>query len=258
MFRLFLVAVSFLTRLPVKVRGDVSERDVADSSTYFGLVGAVIGATQGVMFWALFPVTPLVAAVGSTIVAVLITGAFHHDGLADAADAFVGGWTPEQRQKILKDSRLGTYGVMALVLVVLFEVALLAALEPIGAIAGLIGAHTVSRTAAVMLAAFTDKRGSGLGDVISDGARYRMVVLVMVTAMVVGLCWLTATPVRNIGELSAALLGVVGLGLVAGTTVSVGIFAKSKVGAVTGDTLGAAERISFNIFLLGWVLLHTA
>ncbi len=256
MIRSLAVAVSFLTRFPVRLRGEISEQEVAESSAYFGIVGLVVGAVQGLAFWALFPVTPLVAAVGSTIVAVLATGAFHHDGLADSADALVGGWTPEQRREILKDSRLGTYGVMALVLVVLFEVALLAALAPLSAATGLIAANTCSRTAAVTLAMFTDDRGQGLATLVSGSGLRRAVMLVM-TGLVVVLCWVGASPVRTLGSVSASLWGLGTLAAVVVFAASSGAYAKRKIGSVTGDTLGAVERLSFGVFLLGWVVLHT-
>src|SRR5882672_8254238 len=118
-------AITFLTRVPVGGCHD----DIATAPPRFPFVGALVGALVGLVFvGAGHLVAPALAAVLALVAGALVTGAFHHDGLADTADAFGGGWNPEQRLEILQDSRHGTYGVMALVFVVVVQVAALATL----------------------------------------------------------------------------------------------------------------------------------
>ena len=130
----FLTAVQFLTRIPVPgaMSGSMDQYQSAlrASVVYFPAVGILIGVVTtivyciSVCFW-----TPLVAAILAVAVEAYMTGAFHEDALADATDALGGGWTREQVLEILKDSRHGTYGVLALVLGVSLRVALISDLS---------------------------------------------------------------------------------------------------------------------------------
>ncbi|HZB40216.1 MAG TPA: adenosylcobinamide-GDP ribazoletransferase, partial [Ilumatobacter sp.] len=108
----FLGAVQFLTRIPVRTRAAVPHDRVLP---WLPFVGALIGAFVGGVAAALAELVPAaVAATAAVVAGLLITGAFHEDGLADIADAFGGGITRERRFQILKDPRHGTYGVAAL------------------------------------------------------------------------------------------------------------------------------------------------
>ncbi|HQV56919.1 MAG TPA: adenosylcobinamide-GDP ribazoletransferase, partial [Ilumatobacteraceae bacterium] len=146
-------AWQFLTRVPIRLR---SAPSLPASVTWFPIVGAVIGAMVGGVaagMWHLVP--PLLAAATAVIVGLLITGAFHEDGLADCADAFGGGWTVERRLEILKDSRHGTYGVAALGSSIILRIVALGSLPgPAMMFAAAIAAHTIGRVAAVGLAGF--------------------------------------------------------------------------------------------------------
>jgi len=126
----FLTAVQFLTRIPVQgaMSGTMDQYQTAlrASVVYFPVVGVLIGIfTAGMYgafgcFW-----SPLVAAILCVGLEAWLTGAFHEDALADATDALGGGWTREQVLEILKDSRHGTYGVLALVIGVSLRIALI-------------------------------------------------------------------------------------------------------------------------------------
>ena len=120
-------AIGFLTRIPINTPQVV----LSEAAPWFPVVGLGIGLIQAATFVGLNAVLPAgPAAVLSVAVAALVTGAFHHDGLADMADAFGGGWNLEQRLEIMKDSRLGTYGTVALILAVATEISVLATLTP--------------------------------------------------------------------------------------------------------------------------------
>jgi adenosylcobinamide-GDP ribazoletransferase len=228
-------AVTLLTRVPV---GDC-DADIATAPPWFPFVGALIGAIVGLVFVGVgHVVPPALAAVLALAMGALVTGAFHPDGLADTADAFAGGWSPEQRLEILKDSRHGTYGVMAIVLVVVAQVLAVATLAPAQGFAALVAAHTLGRAGAVVLMlALPVARPSGLGADYTERLR---------RGPAVG------------GIVMGALLAAVAMGWwvlpalagVAVTTVAVGAVAHRKIGGIVGDVLGAAEQIGESVVLI--------
>lgn len=148
---LFLTALAFLSRLPIYryVNLPYSEQRLNYSARYFPLAGIVIGslcAAALALFSSFLPFEISVAL--SMVFSLLLTGAFHEDGLADSVDAFGGGWTQEDVLRIMKDSRLGTYGVSALCAALGLKFLCISHMELPTAIAGLIGAHALSRALA--------------------------------------------------------------------------------------------------------------
>lgn len=153
-YRLLLVAIQFLTRLPVPPFIHYNPQWLHQSSRHFPAVGLLVGLLCAGVFWLgsiLF--TPLVAAVISTVFGIRLTGAFHEDGLADSCDGLGGGLTRERTLTIMKDSRLGTYGVLGLVSALLLKVTLLASMPLSVAIIALIIGHTASRLLCISLLA---------------------------------------------------------------------------------------------------------
>lgn len=223
------VAVGFLTRVPV---GDVSRGDpasvrVADAVPWFPLVGALIGLVHGAAWRGLVEVlAPLPAAAVATAVALAITGAFHHDGLADMADAFGGGWTVEQRFEILKDSRLGTYGTAALAMALMIEVTAVAELSPNEGLWALVAAHAIGRAAAVITMMVAPVGGDGLG---ASYATELSKPAAMIGGAVAVAVMVIASPVMPVWPLVGAAVA----------TFAVMVLAVRKVGGFTGDVLGA-------------------
>jgi adenosylcobinamide-GDP ribazoletransferase len=186
-----LAAIQFLTRVPVRLR---REPDVAASVPWFPFVGVLVGAAvggaaAGLWHW----VPPIVAAAVAVLLGVLITGAFHEDGLADVADAFAGGWTVERRLEILKDSRHGSYGVAALCSSIVIRIVCLGSLPgPAAMFAAAVAAHAAARGAAVGLmgvAPLASHRGLGAdyGQAASPGrATTGVVVGLAIATLAVG------------------------------------------------------------------------
>jgi len=227
------VAVGFLTRIPVgdPSRGGTKPVRMAAAVPWFPVVGMGIGSVQALIWWALHEVsTPSVAAAVSIAGAALLTGAFHHDGLADMADAFGGGWTVEQRMEILKDSRLGTYGTTALGLAYLIEFAALSSLSVADGVIALIAMHVASRGCAVGVMLFAPIGGDGLGaSYMTDLRRFTGAVAVL---------FAVAISVAALGSVAWSLFPA------AVATTAVVILAKRKIGGVTGDVLGAITVVS--------------
>jgi adenosylcobinamide-GDP ribazoletransferase len=228
-------ALTFLTRVPV---GDCHD-DIATAPPWFSFVGALVGALVGLVFvGAGHLVAPALAAVLALAAGALVTGAFHHDGLADTADAFGGGWNPEQRLEILRDSRHGTYGVMALVLVVVVQVTALATVGPAQGFAALVAAHALGRAGAVVLMlSLPVARPGGLGADYTERLRRAPAI----AGIVVG---------ALIATIAMGWWVVPAVAVVAVTTLAVGVLARRKIGGIVGDVLGAAEQVGESAVLI--------
>lgn len=224
-------AVVFLTRLPIRTRRHL---DTALSVPWFPIVGLAIGAIVGGVAALLEPwASPTVAAGAAVVIGLLVTGCFHEDGLGDVADAFVGGWDREDRRRILKDSRHGTYGVVALVSSIVLRVAALGALVvsgPKAALIGAVAAHGLARAGAVstMIVA-QPATGQGLGADYVSRLRRGLALFGITTSVAV---------VTILGGWWAA----VAVGTVLVTTVMVTWWSSRKIGGFSGDVLGAIEQ----------------
>jgi adenosylcobinamide-GDP ribazoletransferase len=226
-----LAATQFLTRIPIRLR---REPDVAASVPWFPLVGALIGAIVGgaaAGLWHVVP--PLVAAAIAVVVGLLITGAFHEDGLADVADAFGGGWTIERRLEILKDSRHGSYGVAALCSSIVVRIVCVGSLPgPAAMFAATVAAHAAARGAAVGLmgaAPLATHRGLG-ADYGQATTRTRAI-----TGMVSGLALATLAVGWWVAPLAAVMIVSI---------IAVRWIAMRKIGGISGDVLGTCEQVA--------------
>lgn len=229
-------AAGFLTRVPVPVGRVV----MGHAAPWFPVVGLAIGAAQAAVWLGVGALLdPLPAAVVAVAAAALITGAFHHDGLADVADAFGGGWDVEQRMTILKDSRLGTYGTSALILAFGTEIAALSSMEVATGARAVVVAHGLSRAVAVATMRWAPLAGDGMGAAYAADlgrAGTGFAVAVGVVTAVVGL----ADP------LTAAVAVV----LAALAAVAMVALAVRKIGGITGDVLGAVQVLASLAVLL--------
>lgn len=144
--QLFLTAVMFLTRVPCPAWIGFSEDILNSSCRYFPLVGLLIGTgSAGILLLANLFWAPGVAVLLAMVSSVLITGAFHEDGFSDTCDGFGGGWGKEQILAIMKDSRIGAYGVIGIFFVLGMKFALLASMPVEVAAGALVVAHATSR-----------------------------------------------------------------------------------------------------------------
>ena len=226
-----LAALQFLTRVPIRLRREPS---LSKTVAWFPLAGAVIGVAMGgvaVGAWHIVPAS--VAAAVAMAFGLLVTGAFHEDGLGDIADAFGGGWTIERRLEILKDSRHGTYGVAAMCTSIVVRVIALGSMPgPAAMFASVVVAHTMGRVAAVGLGGTMRlATHSGLGaDYGRSTSKPRAIVGTVTGATIAALF---------VSWWAAVLLGVVVL-----SSAAVGLLARRKIGGISGDVLGAAEQVS--------------
>ncbi len=242
--------VLFLTRIPARFFGpaDGSRPDFRRAARAFPAVGLVVGAVGGVVLIVARDVgeSPLVAAGLAVLATFLLTGGLHEDGLADTADGFGGGATPERKLEIMDDSRVGTFGAAALVFSILLRVAALTSLTVYGswrAAPVLVAAETVSRAAMVRLwHALPAARMGGLAHDTGPPDQTAMLIALAIAAVVV-----VVTVIPSFGFWAA----VVGSLLAVGVTYGVTLLTASQIGGRTGDTLGACQQVAAIAFLIG-------
>jgi adenosylcobinamide-GDP ribazoletransferase len=231
----FFGAVQFLTRVPIRLR---SEPKLTASVPWFPVIGGLIGVAIGAVAAGMMELVPAaVAAAVAIIFGLVLTGAFHEDGLADAADA-LGGWTPEQRREILKDSRHGSYGVAALCASIVLRIVCVTTLGPATAFAGLVAAHSLGRGAAVgVMGSFREVPETGLGAEYSRSLSRR--------ATVIGVAGAIAIAVLATGWWAAPLSGIALVG-----ALIVALIARRAFGGISGDVLGAVEQFGECLVLI--------
>jgi adenosylcobinamide-GDP ribazoletransferase len=233
-------ALSFLTILPAGGHEEAGANRLGRA--WFPAVGLLLGAAAWCAFWAgaTFFV-PLVAAVAAVTTLAILTGGLHLDGLADAADGLLGGTTRERRLEIMRDSRIGAFGVIALVLVLIFDVAALSGLTRFEALAALVTAAGLGRLAMVcVLLALPYVRPAGLGGAAQGGRRLAdLAVAAIIAALPIALDW------RH---------GLVACGFAAISTLAVAALARARIGGTTGDVYGAVVEVAQLSALLGFAL----
>ncbi|WP_203141051.1 adenosylcobinamide-GDP ribazoletransferase [Marinobacter mangrovi] len=239
----FWLAVSFLTRIPLPVRIDYSQQRMNNSSMYFPLVGLLLGAIYAAVYVSLDAVfSPLVSVLLVMILHLWLTGAFHEDGLADSVDALGGGYTVEDRLRIMKDSRIGTYGAAALIMALALKAALLLDTRPIWL--ALLLAPAISRFTPLLMMHYlpyvTLSEHSKTKPVASGFPAKRLGFAFVVTLLIV----LTGT-LKDDALLLISLLATAGVALVWGR------YLKTQLGGYTGDALGASVVLSELVLLIG-------
>jgi adenosylcobinamide-GDP ribazoletransferase len=244
--RIFFTALMFFTRIPCPKWVDHSEEYLNKSSKYFPLVGIIVGSISALTFWLFQWILPNeIAIILGMIASILTTGAFHEDGFADVCDGFGGGWTKEKILLIMKDSRLGTYGVVGIGLILLLKWSALTHLPTGVLVITLISGHAISRLNAVSLI-YTDQYARD-----DDTSKSKPLATKM-----------------SFGELVfAAAFGLAPLALFANLYVLLTLlpllfvrwyfsgYFKKWIGGYTGDCLGAVQQVSEVIFYISLLVI---
>ncbi len=229
---LFLIALTFLTRLPGPSGLEHSEGRLARSARYFPLVGVIVGLIGGVVYFLcsmLF--TPLVSAGLAIMASVMATGALHEDGLADSSDGLGALRDRDRALDIMRDSRIGTFGATALLLSFGLRWASLSALAGNDGLIAMVLAHTISRAVLVpVLMSGHRARTRGLASSIAGGVRAGEVLVALLLAFAVAMI----VPVPGLVAIAAAVV-------VAGMQLA---FILRFLGGYTGDGLGAIQQVS--------------
>lgn len=260
--RIFFTAMMFLTRIPVPRFTDHSPEYLERSVKYFPLIGWIVAAISGITYL-LFNkyISEDIAIAASIIAGISTTGAFHEDGFADVCDAFGGGWTKEKILLIMKDSRLGSYGVIGMMSILLCKFLLLKELPKFTPdlqapsvnifynyryfLLTLFAAHALSRLMPVLVMRFydyvTDPDGSKSKPVASRKPTLPALLVPIITALVpfIFMSW-------------HFLLAIVPVVYVAFCLAK---YFKKWIGGYTGDCLGAIQQVSELCFYVSMIII---
>lgn len=239
--KIFLTALMFYTRFPVKHIEDWSEKMLNKSIRYFPLIGILVGGLGALMFWGasqIFPVS--IAVILSMVATIFFTGAFHEDGFADFCDGFGGGLTKEKILEIMKDSRIGTYGSIGLIMMLGAKFLTLTNIEITRIPFILIAGHAVSRIFPVLLIytseyARVDASSKTKPVGKADSTFSLLFAIVVGSSTLLFINWQEI--LLTIGTLLIVFL----------------LFRKyinKKLGGYTGDVLGALQQLSEVFFYL--------
>src|SRR4051794_23270337 len=228
----FKTAVAFLTRLPMPHPDGASPANFVRAHRMFPVVGALIGAAVGLLCLGLraIGVPDLVAAALALGASAIITGALHEDGLADVADGFGGGRTLESKLEIMRDSRLGTYGAMVLLVSFAAKLSALAAIPDGYVVPGLIAAHALGRgilPAMALNLPYARKDGLARNAGQPDAATAATAGGLALLIALLSLSW-------SNGLFAAMLAGLSGL--------AIAWLSLRQIRGPTGDVLGGAQQ----------------
>lgn len=243
--RYFLTALGYFTRVPVPRWVGFERHYLNAAARYFPLVGLMVGAVAALVYLIALRVFPAsIAVLLSMAATLLLTGAFHEDGLADCFDAFGGAYTRDDVLRIMHDSRIGAFGAIALVVALALKWQTLAALPPMRAVWLMIAAHAASRTLAISYLLTLDYvRAEGKAKPVAQRMSYAAFAL----AAMCGLPWLF-WPDWKAGCVCVAVLIVMRF--------FIGRYFVRRIGGYTGDCLGFAQQLfELAIYLtgLGWI-----
>ncbi len=254
-----LLAVQFLTRVPVplldRLEGPVVQAGLVKAVEWFPLVGAMVGGFTAALVLGLAQIVPIAVAVIIALIAeARLTGAFHEDAVADFCDAFGGGYTADDVRRIMKDSRVGSYGALGLGLAVALRAALLISLpvtgQPLLAAAAIVASACFARLVVVWAMAFIPPAPTGTGLAKDIGGGVNAQTLVTGT--------LTALP-------ALAVLAMLEWQSLLGAAILAGVFLLwlrrmliRRIGGSTGDCLGFAAYAGQTILLFTVVTVNNA
>ncbi|HTJ18492.1 MAG TPA: adenosylcobinamide-GDP ribazoletransferase [Steroidobacteraceae bacterium] len=232
--RLLLTAMQYFTRIRVPAWVGHAPERLTGAVRYFPAIGLIIGASGAAAMWLAALVLPApLPAILSTAVTLLMTGAIHEDGLADTADGLGGGATRERALEIMKDPRVGVFGAIALMLMLLLKIATLSLMPLLTAMAALVAAHAFSRFCAVLVIFASRYVGS------ADRSRAAPVVeqVKIGDVIVAALFGLPALALCGPRVLVAILVALMSVALLTR-------WCMRRIGGYTGDTLGATQQVA--------------
>jgi adenosylcobinamide-GDP ribazoletransferase len=226
-------AVAFLTRLPMPHPDGAMPANFARAQRLFPVVGAAIGAVVGFLYLGMMADgLPRLAAAALVLGAsAILTGGLHEDGLADVADGFGGGRDRAAKLEIMRDSRLGTYGTLVLMVSFVAKVSALAALADAVIVPALIAAHALARGVLPVLSMkLPYARTEGLA---ANAGRPDALTATTAAAFALVIAFLSLSWIAAFGAILAVTAGAAGMALLA----------QRQIGGLTGDVLGGAEQV---------------
>lgn len=242
--RVFILTLQFLTRLPINKNMEVREDDFVKGLVYFPLIGLIIGAIDAAVFYLVSLVTGGMLPVACALLAnVAVTGGLHIDGLADTCDGIFSSRTRDRMLEIMKDSRIGTNGTIAIIFDFLLKFSILMSMDPRHAMLAVLLAPVAAKTVVVLLIYISDyAREKGMGGLYIREQNRKLTSIGLAIGAVLLLAFLKLWGLAAIAVCVAACL----------------VYKKyiySKIQGMTGDTLGAANEVIELVFMLALMVL---
>jgi len=236
----FLLMIQFLTRIPLPVNLDVKEEDFGKGLVFAPLVGLVLGGCLAAAYYvlnAVFP--PLVTAVGIVVFYIMLTGGLHIDGLGDTFDGLFSNRSKEKILEIMRDSRVGTNAVLAVVCLILINIGMLSEFDPQHVVKVLLLMPVAGRIGSLIGSGISTyaRRGEGLGKSFIDYCGYKEIVLGLPIYFIIFYVVWAGT------GLIASLISAI-------TAAALTWFFSRKIGGATGDILGAVCELNQTFFLI--------
>ena len=241
-----LLAVQFMTRLPINKELEFSRKNLKATIAFFPIIGLLIGLIAGMIFKLLIPYSNLVAAGICVSAMTALSGGLHLDGLSDTLDGFFSGRDKDRTMEIMKDSRLGTFGALGLFMVILLKFAFISSIGIDGWIGIPIAMSGGRLAAAWMIWRFPSARKDGLGSLFKESRPGRELLAMSLFLIVL----LVIIYPSGIAAYAAAIV----------TGQIVGLWSMKKINGLTGDVYGAgieiSETVSLAIFwgVMQWIL----
>ena len=241
----FILTLQFLTRIPIKINIDSDEEDFAKGVVYFPIAGLIIGAFNLAVYAAAERViSGMFPAVCSVAANAVITGAMHIDGLADTCDGIFSARPRDRMLEIMRDSRIGTNGTIAIMFDFLFRISLLAVMRSTLAYAALLMSPVAAKTLMVILmkTSVYARKGPGMGGLYLEKQTSARTVI----TCIIGLFLLTVF---------SGFPGLIAFAVCSVVCMLYRLYIYSKINGMTGDTLGAANEVMEIVFLMVLVII---
>jgi len=238
----FFIALQFLTILPVKIKTQVTERDLGKALAYFPIVGGIIGLCLVLVSLIFDFLSRDVSIVMVLIASAVLTGAIHLDGFADVCDGFFGAKDKEKVLNIMRDSRIGAFGVTGLVCLFLLKFVLLLKI-PQNMLAGVLIVMVIFARWVQVLACFrcdyARKQGKAIGFIAGVGKKGLTIATGFLIIAALGLMGVKVIIILSFSSLPAIFFM---------------FYAKKRIGGMTGDTIGGVSEIAELSFLLFFLI----
>lgn len=254
---IFLTAIMFYTRIPCPAWVGHNPAYISASTRYFPVIGWIVGGVYaGVIILLSYLLSVNVSVVAGIIVSILLTGAFHEDGFADVCDGFGGGWSKDKILAIMKDSRLGTYGVTGLVLILVLKVFVTVDLltsvgNKLTFMLLIVTSHTASRMMTIIVIFLEpyakDEKEESKAKPVASGISLKSTAVA---------CLFTLLPLGLFVAQTGLIYAVVVLPMIL-LTIYLMIYFEKWLGGYTGDCLGAVQQMNEVVFLLSVSVVWT-
>lgn len=236
----FLLMLQFFTRIPVNMSLPCTSKDFRDGSAMLPLIGFVIGSLQAILYILLSNIMPLGTTVLFTLLAsIILTGGLHIDGLGDTCDGFFAFKGNDKIIEIMKDSRIGTYACVAIVFDILIKYSLLLSFRYNKAVIFIILLPVISRFLIVFLSYIgKNAKPNGTGNLFIGNMGIKTTIIALIFAIII------VIPIIGIKLAAIIFFAVIAFSLL------FNIYCNSKIGGLTGDTLGACCEIAEILILI--------